>query len=422
MQNNITLLLIGENTGDIVAFKSKLKLLREIDAIKDVEYDGSFDIIKKHFPSCVFIFGDEKPQEACFLCEKIKKDPFLTNIPTVVVTKNADDSSLKKFFEAGADNCFSFIVKDFQLKANVDLYLKKRQDFYNLQKQNRLLKNLNVKFENNVITKDYVQSVFENELAFSKRYEYPSAFMALSFDGDEDIFAILKNSTRQNDVIGQISNSVFYILLPETLIGGAYKVYKKIKNQLSDTTKLSAGACEYDMKLSFEDLSKKALKALKEASVIGNNIVITDKFDEETAHQMPEHDFKLFTKLYIRKLKNSLEPSFAKTKEIFQNKYRTNVEADYYVTDQKSYFSLKDIKNDDEAVLKIYYEGNSKISFETIYRKNGTDTHNYAKIEMKDFTSENILKVLHNLSFEFDKLCMYSQKSESSSVIENILN
>ena len=317
MQNNITLLLVGENSGDIVAFKSKLKLLREIDSIKDVEYDGSFDLIKKFFPSCVFIFGDDRADDACEMCRQIKNDSLLSNIPMVFITKTTDEELIKKYFESGADNCFNFTIKDYQLKATVDLYLKKRQDFYNLSKQMRLLKNLDIKFENDVVTPNYVARVFENELEFSKKYDYPTAFMALSFEGDDDIFAILKNSTRQNDIIGQISSNIFYVLLPETLIGGAYKVYKKIKNLLDKNTKLSAGACEYEPKMSFEELSKKALKALKEASIIGNNIVITDKFDDEDAQPAHEKDYKIFTKLYSRKIKSALEPSFLKAKESF---------------------------------------------------------------------------------------------------------
>ena len=91
MQNNITLLLVGENSGDIVAFKSKLKLLREIDSIKDVEYDGSFDLIKKFFPSCVFIFGDDRADDACEMCRQIKKDSLLSNIPMVFITKTTDE-------------------------------------------------------------------------------------------------------------------------------------------------------------------------------------------------------------------------------------------------------------------------------------------------------------------------------------------
>ena len=413
MQNNITLLLVGENSGDIVAFKSKLKLLREIDSIKDVEYDGSFDLIKKFFPCCVFIFGDDRADDACDMCRQIKRDSVLSNIPMVFITKTADEELIKKYFESGADNCFNFTIKDYQLKANVDLYLKKRQDFYNLSKQTRLLKNLDIKFENDVVTPNYVERVFENELEFSKKYDYPAAFMALSFEGDDDIFAILKNSTRQNDIIGQISSNIFYVLLPETLIGGAYKVYKKIKNLLDKNTKLSAGACEYEAKMSFDSLSKKALKALKEASIIGNNIVITDKFDEEETDGEHERDYKIFTKLYTRKLKNSLEPSFRKAKETFNAKYETNVSVDDYITFSKSYFSIKNIKSEEEAVLKIYYNGMSKISMETIYFKNGLASHNYTKVDMKDFTSANILKMLDNLSFEFDKLVSVKQKPES---------
>ena len=412
MQNNITLLLVGENSGDIVAFRSKLKLLIEIDSIKDVKYDGSLGLIKKFFPCCVFIFGDDKSDDACNMCRQIKKDPILSNIPMVFITKMTDESVIRKYFESGADNCFNFTVKDYQLKASVDLYLKKRQDFYNLSKQTRLLKNLDIKFENDVITPNYVNRVFENELDFSKKYNYPVAFMALSFEGDDDIFSILKNSTRQNDIIGQISSNIFYILLPETLIGGAYKVYKKIKNLLDKNTRLSAGACEYDPKMSFEDLSKKALKALKEASIIGNNIVITDKFDEKESDFEQEKDYKIFTKLYMRKLKNSLEPSFCEAKEVFEAKYETNVSVDDYITFSKSYFSIKNIKSDEEAVLKIYYNGMSKISMETIYFKDGLASHNYTKVEMKDFTSDNLLKMLNNLSFEFDKLVAVASKVE----------
>lgn len=412
MQNNITLLLVGENSGDIVAFKSKLKLFREIDSIKDIEYDGSLDFIKKFFPCCVFVFGDDKIDDACNMCRQIKQDFVLSNIPIVFVTKTTDDNVIRRYFEAGADNCFNFTIKDYQLRASINLYLKKRQDFYNLSKQTRLLKNLDIKFENDVVTPNYVKRVFENELVFSKKYNYPTAFIAISFEGDDDIFSILKNSTRQNDIIGQISANIFYVLLPETLIGGAYKVYKKIKSLLDKNTRLSAGACEYDPRMSFEDLSKKALKALKEASIIGNNIVITDKFDEEELDFEQEKDYKIFTKLYSRKLKNVLEPLFLKEKEILESKYETNVSVDHYITFSKSYFSIRNIKSEEEAVLKIYYNGMSKISMETIYFKSGLASHNYTKVDMKDFTSNNLLKMLDNLAFEFDKLVAFSQKSE----------
>lgn len=404
MQNNITLLLIGENTGDILAFKSKLNLLREVDNMKDIEYDGSFNVIKKHFPGCVFIFGDEKHKDACELCRKIKKDPLLTNIPLIFITKNQDEDLAKNFFDAGADDCIHFTIKDFQLRAKVRLYLRKRQDFYNLQKQNKLLKTLGVRFENSVVSPDYIQKTFENEINFSKRFEYATAFMALSFDGEEDIFNILKNSTRQNDIIGQVSDNIFYILLPETFIGGAYRVYKKIKALLGENVKLNAGACEYDFKMSFTDLSKKALKALKEASILGNNIVITDKFDDGSLNQPAEKDFKLFNKIFSRKVKYTIEPVFSKAKEIFENKYKTNVNIDYYITETKNYFSLKNVKSNDEAALKVYYEGLSKISLDVIYRKNAFDTHNYVKLEMKELTNESLSKVLDNLSFEFDKM------------------
>ena len=172
--------------------------------------------------------------------------------------------------------------------------------------------------------------------------------------------------------------------------------------------------------MSFEELSKKALKALKEASIIGNNIVITDKFDDEDTQPAHEKDYKIFTKLYSRKIKSALEPSFLKAKESFESKYETNVSIDNYITFSKSYFSIKNIKSEEEAVLKIYYNGRSKISMETIYFKNGLASHNYTKIDMKDFTSDNLLKMLDNLAFEFDKL-VAAKKTETvkSDVILN---
>ena len=57
---------------------------------------------------------------------------------------------------------------------------------------------------------------------------------------------------------------------------------------------------------------------------------------------------------------------------------------------------------------------------ETIYFKNGLASHNYTKIDMKDFTSDNLLKMLDNLAFEFDKL-VAAKKTETvkSDVILN---
>ena len=223
----------------------------------------------------------------------------------------------------------------------------------------------------------------------------------------DKLFEQLKLHSRTNDSIGQLSENIFYSIMPKTTPDKAKDFYKKIKESIGQG-ELNAAVCKYSSKISYEELTTMALKALKEASLFADSLVNTSYLNADTfvseVTQKKEKNYKLFQKLFDKKTQITVLPTFQHLKVHLEQKYPYNVKISFFVMDTKCYFSLQHIATKIEVAFKINNLGHSKISCETIYNNNEQTVTNSNDFDINDINDKIIAKFINIITTEFDRL------------------
>ena len=211
----------------------------------------------------------------------------------------------------------------------------------------------------------------------------------------------LKKTLRQTDVIAQ-GLGKYYLLLPETDMNGASAVMEKIADTMGGDIKLHAGIAVSGIE-SFDELEKNANDSFKSAIVNDELYVCLGglNIDENLSETFGnDKHFKLFQKVFDKKLKDIIEPVFYRTEKDFQTKLE-DVLISQYANKIECVFSIKDGNKHSELV--IHYDGFAKFNLKITH--NGLDTCEDTNVVIQlNMLSEKILKkYLTQLYNEFDK-------------------
>jgi diguanylate cyclase (GGDEF)-like protein len=187
------------------------------------------------------------------VCQRLKSNPETIGIPIIFISGLDKSKDIVKGFKAGA---VDYIVKPFQKEvvlARVNTHLKLNETQQKLKRKNEELKELFNEVEylsfHDEMTGLYNRRYFENELdRLSTSRRLPITLLVADIDnlkivndnyghkvGDQYIKAaakILENSSREEDVVARIGGDEFAIVLPETGLEAADKVYQRIKSNL----------------------------------------------------------------------------------------------------------------------------------------------------------------------------------------------
>ncbi|MEI8377650.1 MAG: hypothetical protein WCF95_03840 [bacterium] len=408
MQNH-TLLIVGDNKELILDIKQKADLKRDLDKILDTGLKRFSSVLKNCKPDTILFLVDEPDDEILKAIEQIKKMPHLFTVPVMFfIEKKYNKEFMQKALKVGLDDFIYCPIDETEISIRIKMNLKRNSYSQSIENQKTLLKKFNVIDENNFYMPEFANNIFD---AFAKNaLEYNDSFVFMLFsslsENKDKLLEQLKLYSRSNDATGQLSGNIFYSIMPKTSLEKAKDFYKKIKESMEES-ELTAAVCKYSAKISYKDLTTMALKALKEASSLGNVLVNVDYLGAETflaeVTQKKEKNYKLFQKVFDKKTQIIVLPTFQHLKMHLEQKYPYNVKINFYVMDTKCYFSLQHIPTKFEVAFKINNLGHSKVAFETIYTNHEQKTTNSMDFDINEINDKIIAKFINIITKEFDK-------------------
>lgn len=263
---------------------------------------SGFKLVVHHHPDLIIV-DLIMPQYDGFTFLKMKNaKPQFNDIPVIVLTSKDDASSKIKGLEEGAQDYVTkpFNAKELLARVKVHLKIKTLQD--ELKEKNAMLQKLSITDElTKIYNRRYVMQRLREELSRAQRYNETISLILIDLDnfkaindkfghqvGDSvltKISALIKKQMRTSDVLGRYGGEEFLIILPNTSIEGSQSLAERIRKSLESnpvnvgrrriTATLSAGVVSYggNYPSSYEDLIKKADKALYQAKKEGKNRV-----------------------------------------------------------------------------------------------------------------------------------------------------
>lgn len=212
----------------------------------------------------------------------------------------------------------------------------------------------------------------------------------------------LKKYLRQTDVIAQ-GTGKYYLLLPRTDLNGAKTVVEKVSASMGKDIRIHAGISLLDVK-DFYELEKDANDSLKSAIVndklyvcLGENMNI----DENVSGSLGKNKhFKLFEKLFNKKLYELIEPLFFRKEKEFQAK-SGYINVSQYANKVECVFSLRYGEKQSELVLR--YDGFAKFNLKIIHKGLDTCENTQAEIPLNVLDEKLLTKYLHLLYNEFNQ-------------------
>lgn len=409
MQNH-TLLIVGDNKELIADIKQKVDLRRDLDKILEANIKGVLSVLKNCKPDTILFLVDSPDDEILKAVEQIRKIPRLGMVPIMFfIEKKYNRDFMQKAFRVGLDDFIYCPVDETEISIRIKMNLKRNSFIQSVENQKTLLRKFNVIDVNDFYMPEFANNIFD--IVAKNALEYNDSFVFMLFSSPsekkERLLEQLKLYSRANDSIGQLSDNIFYSIMPKTTLDKAKDFYKKVKESI-DKCELNAAVCKYGSKISYKDLTTMALKALKEASLFGDILVNVNYLGAETfvseVTQKKEKNYKLFQKVFDKKAQITVLPTFQHLKAHLEQKYPYNVKIDFFVMDTKCYFSLQYIPTKLEVALKINNLGHSKVSFETIYNNNEQTITNSMDFDINDITDKIIAKFINVVATEFDRL------------------
>jgi len=409
MQNH-TLLIVGDNKELIADIKQKANLRRDLDKILDANIKGVLSVLKNCKPDTILFLVDAPNDEIVNSIEQIRKIPRLGMVPIMFfIEKKYNKDFMQQAFRAGLDDFIYCPVDETEISIRIKMNLKRNSYIQNVENQRTLLRNFNVIDVNDFYMPEFANNIFD--VVAKNALEYNDSFVFMLFsslsESKEKLLEQLKLNSRVNDSIGQLSDNIFYSIMPKTTLDKAKDFYKKVKESI-DKGELNAAVCKYGSKISYKDLTTIALKALKEASLFGDVLVNVNYLGAETfvseVTQKKEKNYKIFQKVFDKKSQIVVLPTFQHLKMHLEQKYPYNVKINFFVMDTKCYFSLQHIPTKLEVALKINNLGHSKVSCETIYNNNEQTVTNSLEFDINDLNDKIIAKFINIITTEFDRL------------------
>lgn len=377
MANRIV--LISDDSDFFEYIKSKLEL-RKSDELFTFSFDAVPD--KLHLlESSVLIVNSENAKEKTIDLLKIFK-----STPIIVSAFNDDDSFRRKCYRVGMFDFMTILTPDAEFRArmipalSVATLLEKNKQYRKILIKNNILK------EDNEIFLDY-NYILDKELEEIDKYSKKAVFVAISPNEKTKfmlkpavIEAVLLNNIRRNDILMNYAPNKYFLLMFDTDITSAQKLWEKIRVQFP--VKLYAGFCTV-VNQKRQQLINEALNKLHEAinydkdTVTTNNVANSIGILQSTDSQYS--NFKMFKKDFGRKIEQVITPVFYQIQQKYDGKIM-GVTLEQGSGDGYGSFYIKGKYS--SSSFKITSPGFSKINIDITYQKNSE------KIDAKRITLE----------------------------------
>jgi len=404
MDENV--LIISEDKSNLDFLFSKDSVLRRGQSVGIVSLSNVKRVLSDNV-RLVFINEKEYFQNEILKTAEVISRNYSDALIVVILSKN-DDEFIKKCIKIGV---FDFINMASTLsECNIKILnflkyitLRDKLSVMSLFMSNTSSINPKTGLFTHKSLKDSFDSIREDPLFKTGAYIVLSIDSAVKTKVSMNRLGLnLKKYLRQTDVIAQGSGK-YYLLLPKTDLHGAKTVVEKIADFMGDDIKIHAGISLLDI-CSFDELEKNANDSLKSAILngelyvsLGQNMNI-----DENLTDLPQKDmhFKLFQKVFNKKLTKIIEPLFFRKEKEFQIK-SDGILISQYANKVECVFSVKSGKKQSELVM--HYDGFAKFNLKIIHKGLDTCENTQAEVPLNELNEKLLTKYLNLLYSEFNQ-------------------
>ena len=393
MHGRVVLITNDSDFFEFIVPKLKLRKSDELFRFKFEDIPEKLHLLQ----TSVLIINSESSKE-----QTIELLRILKGNPTIIFSFNEDENFKIACLKTGALSYFTPMTNDEEIDVGLSSALNVSSLLIKNLRYREILEKNNCITPNNEVFLDYV-NVLDRELDKINKTSTPSVLAAISPNEKtkflikpNQIETIILNNIRKNDILMNFAVNKYFLLLFDTDIDGAQKIWAKISSQIPE--KIYAGFAKTFSK-SRQQLINEALNKLHEA-------INYEKFTESMiSSENPTNNFKQFKHNFNKKIEQVITPTFYHIKQKYTDKlYGVIIEQE--IGDG---YGILRIKNRQiQSVFKITSAGFSKINIDITYLSGNEnlDTKRIA-LEPDELEAGFLEDLLEQFILEFKKEINY---------------
>ena len=352
MQGRVVLITNDSDFFEFIVPKLKLRKSDELFRFKFEDIPEKLHLLQ----TSVLIINSESSKE-----QTIELLRILKGNPTIIFSFNEDENFKIACLKSGALSYFTPMTSDDEIDIELTSALNVSSLLMKNLRYREILEKNNCITPNNEVFLDYV-NVLDRELDKINKTSTPSVLAAISPNEKtkflikpNQIETIILNNIRKNDILMSFAVNKYFLLLFDTDIDGAQKIWAKISSQIPE--KIYAGFAKTFSK-SRQQLINEALNKLHEA-INYEKIAVSMSNSEASTN-----NFKQFRQDFNKKIEQVITPTFYHIKQKYTDKlYGVIIEQE--IGDG---YGILRIKNHQiQSVFKITSAGFSKINIDITY-------------------------------------------------------
>ncbi len=352
MQGRVVLITNDSDFFEFIAPKLKLRKSDELFRFKFEDIPEKLHLLQ----TSVLIINSESSKE-----QTIELLRMLKGNPTIIFSFNEDENFKIACLKTGALSYFTPMTSDDEIDIGLTSALNVSSLLMKNLRYREILEKNNCITPNNEVFLDYV-NVLDRELDKINKTSTPSVLAAISPNEKtkflikpNQIETIILNNIRKNDILMNFAVNKYFLLLFDTDIDGAQKIWAKISSQIPE--KIYAGFAKTFSK-SRQQLINEALNKLHEA-INYEKIAVSMSNSEASTN-----NFKQFRQDFNKKIEQVITPTFYHIKQKYTDKlYGVIIEQEI----GDGYGILRIKSRQIQSVFKITSAGFSKINIDITY-------------------------------------------------------
>ena len=345
--------IVSDSSTILNSIQAKLVLLREDDSI--IKCDSS-EVFKSAAGADIILYHTSQINDITLTTiSNIKK----SSNAVILLVDEINPKSILNAYDIGVNDFCGTNVTNFELLIkiiNAKKALKQQKAIERLKSQLRdkgVLKptaDIYTQISDIINANFYSEIINSTILAISVEEVSRSTFL---LDNAESRFSQV---LRDSDFIINYAESKYLIILPNTPLENAPKVFEKLKGN-------------YEMKyvtFTYKEESPKELRSKIERLEIGHNDYPEEENDwlnDELTDDEPRN-YKLFQNIFNKKIENTIEPAFYRTKQKYEKSFQ-NTKIKYFTDKNRAEFML--INFDKTNSLQIIYKNSAKVGINMQY-------------------------------------------------------
>ena len=393
MHGRVVLITNDSDFFEFIVPKLKLRKSDELFRFKFEDIPEKLHLLQ----TSVLIINSESSKE-----QTIELLRILKGNPTIIFSFNEDENFKIACLKTGALSYFTPMTSDEEIDVGLSSALNVSSLLIKNLRYREILEKNNCITPNNEVFLDYV-NVLDRELDKINKTSTPSVLAAISPNEKtkflikpNQIETIILNNIRKNDILMNFAVNKYFLLLFDTDIDGAQKIWAKISSQIPE--KIYAGFAKTFSK-SRQQLINEALNKLHEA-INYEKIAVSMSNSEASTN-----NFKQFRQDFNKKIEQVITPTFYHIKQKYTDKlYGVIIEQE--IGDG---YGILRIKNRQiQSVFKITSAGFSKINIDITYLSGNEnlDTKRIA-LEPDELEAGFLEDLLEQFILEFKKEINY---------------